>query len=78
MTPDDPGEWEIICRTTSHLTLGMESKYTVRSGGDCGETPSEQTTGKVRRYYIAAMEETWDYAPTGRDILGGKALEDSE
>lgn len=77
MTPDDPGEWALVCRTTKHLTLGMESKYTVR--GNCGKTPSaEQTTDKVRRYYIAAMEETWDYTPSGRDILGGKSLEGSE
>ena len=72
MMPDNPGEWAIVCKTTSHLTLGMETKYTVR--GDCGKTPPEQTTGdKVRRYYIAAVEEI-----SGRDMLEGKPLEDSE
>ena len=77
MTPDNPGEWAIICKTTSHLTLGMETKYRVRK--NCGKTPPEQTTGdKVRRYYIAAVEETWDYSPSGRNILEGKPLEESE
>ena len=76
MTPDDPGQWEIVCKTTSHLTLGMQTKYTVLD--NCGNSSSEQTTGKVRRYYIAAVEEIWDYAPTGRDILGGKPLKESE
>lgn len=76
MTPDNPGEWRIVCKTTSHLTGGMESKYIVRE--NCGKAVSEQVPDKVRRYYIAAVEETWDYAPTGRDVLGGKALEDSE
>ena len=76
MTPDNPGEWKIICQTTSHLTGGMESKYTVRE--NCGKTVSQQVQDTVRRYYIAAIEETWDYAPSGKDILGGTALEDSE
>ncbi|CAH3142781.1 unnamed protein product [Pocillopora meandrina] len=76
MSPDDPGQWELVCKTTSHLTLGMQTKYTVLD--NCGNSSSEQTTGKVRRYYIAAVEEIWDYAPTGRDILGGKPLEESD
>lgn len=77
MTPDNPGDWAIICKTTSHLTLGMETKYTVQE--NCGKTPPDQTTGdKVRRYYIAAVEEIWDYSPSGHDILEGKPLEDSE
>jgi len=77
MTPDNPGEWAIICKTTSHLTLGMKTKYTVK--GNCGKPSPEQTTGdNVRRYYVAAVEETWDYSPSGRNILEGKPLEDSE
>lgn len=76
MTPDNPGEWSIVCQTSSHLTGGMETKYTVLE--DCGKTAPVQAVDTVRRYYIAAVEETWDYAPTGRDILAGKSLNESE
>jgi len=55
----------------------MKTKYTVK--GNCGKPSPEQTTGdNVRRYYVAAVEETWDYSPSGRNILEGKPLEDSE
>jgi len=30
--------------------------------------------GKVRHYYIAAEDCTWDYAPSGRDLLGGRPI----
>ncbi|HKF20291.1 MAG TPA: multicopper oxidase domain-containing protein [Candidatus Angelobacter sp.] len=29
---------------------------------------------KTRRYYIAAEEVTWDYAPSGRDLIHGSAI----
>ena len=76
MTPDNPGIWKVLCETTSHLTGGMETTYTVRE--NCGRSTSAQASDTIRRYFIAAVEETWDYAPSGRDILEGKALEDSE
>ena len=76
MTPDNPGEWKIVCLITSHNTGGMETKYMVRE--NCGNPTSQQASDTVRRYYIAAVEETWDYTPTGRDILKGKPLEESE
>ncbi len=28
----------------------------------------------TRHYYIAAEDVTWDYAPSGRDLLGGRAI----
>ncbi|XP_068726902.1 hephaestin-like protein [Montipora capricornis] len=76
MTPDNPGIWKVLCQTTSHATGGMETTYTVRE--NCGRSISAQASDTIRRYFIAAVEETWDYAPSGRDILEGKALEDSE
>lgn len=76
MTPDNPGEWKLVCSTSSHLTGGMEATYTVRE--NCGNVAATQPSGAIRRYFIAAVEETWDYVPSGRDILEGKALEDSE
>lgn len=76
MTPDNPGEWKVVCSTSSHLTGGMEAIYTVRE--NCGNVAPTQPSGTIRRYFIAAVEETWDYVPFGRDLLEGKALEDSE
>ena len=76
MTPDNPGEWKLICSTSSHTTRGMEATYTVRQ--NCGNVASTQPSGSIRRYFIAAVEETWDYVPSGRDLVEGKALEDSE
>ena len=75
MTPDNPGEWAIVCRTNDHYSAGMLAKYTVNT---CGKVPTTKTPENVRRYYIAAVEEEWDYAPTGRDVLEGKPLEESE
>ncbi|KAK2567171.1 Hephaestin-like protein [Acropora cervicornis] len=76
MTPDNPGEWKVVCSTSSHLTGGMEATYTVRE--NCGNVAPTQPSGTIRRYFIAAVEETWDYVPFGRDLVEGKALEDSE
>ena len=30
--------------------------------------------GKTRHYYIAAEEVTWDFAPTGRDLVHGRNI----
>lgn len=75
MTPDNPGEWAIVCRTNDHYSAGMQAKYKVKP---CGKVPTTKPPGTVRRYYVAAVEEEWDYAPTGRDVLEGKPLQDSE
>lgn len=75
MTPDNPGEWAIVCRTNDHYSAGMQAKYKVKP---CGKVPTTKPPGTVRQYYVAAVEEEWDYAPTGRDVLEGKPLKDSE
>jgi manganese oxidase len=33
-----------------------------------------QAEGKVRHYYIASEDVTWDYAPSGMDLLGGRVI----
>lgn len=45
-------------------TAGMQALYTVNS---CNWSPSKPDglTGTVRRYYIAAVEMEWNYAPSG-------------
>lgn len=76
MTPDNAGEWALVCRTNDHYSAGMQAKYTVQKG--CGKAPTEKLHGIVRRYYIAAVEVEWDYAPTGNDVLAGIPLDESE
>src|SRR5919107_5501175 len=34
--------------------------------------------GKLRTYYIAADEVTWDYAPQGRNLVSGQPFTDDE
>lgn len=74
MTPDNLGEWAIVCRTNDHYSAGMLAKYTVKA---CGKTPTTMPPGKVRRYYIAAVELEWDYAPSGRDLIDDVTLSES-
>lgn len=74
MTPDNPGEWKLVCRVNSNLRGGMVAKYIVQE--DCGTAYTvNQMKGRKRQYFIAAIEETWDYAPSGQDLIEGKELE---
>ena len=76
MIPDNPGEWKLADRTNSNLEGGTTAKYTVLK--DCGNASSDQPmSGRKRWYYIAAVEETWNYAPTGKDLIEGVELKDS-
>ena len=76
MTPDNAGEWALVCRPNDHFSAGMQAKYIVQN--NCGKASSIKPSGIVRRYYIAAVEVEWDYAPTGQDVLEGIALDKSE
>lgn len=77
MTPGNPGVWKLICRANSNLRGGMVAKYTVSE--DCGKTSAAKAmSGRKRVYHIAAVEETWDYAPSGKDLIEGVDLKDSE
>ena len=76
MIPDNAGDWALVCRTNDHYSAGMQAKYKVLN--TCGRAPEEKTSGKTRRYYIAAVKMEWDYAPTGMDALDGKKLDQSE
>jgi FtsP/CotA-like multicopper oxidase with cupredoxin domain len=39
--------------------------------------PGKPSAGRVRTYYIAADEVTWDYVPGGRDEIAGRPFVDS-
>jgi FtsP/CotA-like multicopper oxidase with cupredoxin domain len=49
------------------------------AGASSGRLPQEPIhRNRVRTYYIAADEVTWDYAPTGRNDAMGKPFSDME
>ncbi|KAK7494206.1 hypothetical protein BaRGS_00014488 [Batillaria attramentaria] len=74
-TPDSVGNWSIACRTNFHFLTGMTAKYEVE---DCGSEPADPQPlmGVTRRYYVAAEEVLWDYAPLKRDLVTGENFTD--
>src|SRR5262245_34339206 len=50
--------------------LAMSCAIAKGSGGDGG-------AGAVRKYYVAADEVTWDYAPGGRDQISDRPFIDT-
>ena len=44
-------------------------------GGDA--TASAPAGGRTRTYYIAAEDVVWNYAPQGRNVIDGKAFDDT-
>jgi hypothetical protein len=43
-----------------------------------GQAAQADATGKTRRYYVAADEVNWDYAPSGRDEAMGHPFDQLE
>ncbi|XP_052266278.1 ferroxidase HEPHL1-like isoform X1 [Dreissena polymorpha] len=62
MKPINAGNWSVFCHNTIHYDAGMTALYHVDTCG-ASSPPFYQVTGKVRRYYIAAVELKWDYSP---------------
>lgn len=75
MKPDNPGEWALVCRTNDHFDAGMVAKFRVDS---CDSEMPDIAAAKTKTYYIAAVEEVWDYAPTGMNNLQGTELDKDE
>ncbi|XP_067220570.1 ferroxidase HEPHL1-like [Chanodichthys erythropterus] len=61
MTPDNNGKFELSCRTIDHYQSGMRQHYTVKSCPAKTSAPDRLTS--TVRYYIAAEEVVWNYAP---------------
>lgn len=78
MTPDNPGTWALVCKTNDHYSAGMQARYDVTDDCKKGEGRVAELNGKLRQYFIAAVEREWDYAPSGKDQLLNKRLEDVE
>ena len=50
----------------------MQAFYVVKS---CSSSDGPITMGgTVRNYYLAAEEELWDYAPSGKDLINNIKL----
>ncbi|XP_028410186.1 hephaestin-like protein [Dendronephthya gigantea] len=75
MQPDNPGEWALVCRTNDHFDAGMVAKF--RVNGCNSEVPDIAVTN-TKTYYIAAVEEVWDYAPTAMNNIQGTELDKDE
>lgn len=78
MDINNPGKWAIVCRTIVHYQTGMQVLYNVKQ---CGAhdpwfnlKPSPRLAGRVRRYYIAAEEILWQYAPLKRSLITGEKI----
>lgn len=39
---------------------------------------AEGTSSRQRVYYIGIVEDNWDYAPSGKNLLNGKDIADDE
>ena len=75
MRPDNPGEWALVCRTNDHHDAGMVAKFRVNT---CNKPISRFSSQKTRKFYIAAVEEEWDYAPDGKNNINGMDLDKDE
>ncbi|KAL3865206.1 hypothetical protein ACJMK2_006822 [Sinanodonta woodiana] len=77
MYPDNPGTWAVFCHTFHHLMAGMSAQYTVKKCPMASKQVAQfSQSGIVRKYYIAAEEIDWNYAPTMQDLIENESLED--
>ncbi|NXV78051.1 HEPH protein, partial [Atlantisia rogersi] len=75
MVPSNPGKWLLSCQINDHIQAGMAALYEVRHCSQ--QAPASTLEGRVRKYYIAAKEVQWDYAPSGLDQSSGKRLSEA-
>ncbi|XP_060717574.1 ferroxidase HEPHL1-like isoform X2 [Tachysurus vachellii] len=72
MVPNTNGKWLFGCQVGDYMHAGMQGLYEVSS---CENDPAPTVqSGHIRRYYIAAEEILWNYAPSGKNILTNKPL----
>ncbi|KAK1790626.1 hypothetical protein P4O66_014495 [Electrophorus voltai] len=65
MIPMTAGKWMLSCLVNDHMQAGMQGFYQVSMCGT--KTAPTVPPGHERHYYIAAEEELWDYAPSGKN-----------
>ena len=73
MTAMKPGVWLLNCLVNDHYSAGMSALFNVTN---CEKNfpKSDPLSGKTRKYFIAAEEVIWDYAPSGLDNFNGGNL----
>ncbi|XP_056141515.1 ferroxidase HEPHL1 [Lampris incognitus] len=76
MIPAAAGKWLLSCQVNDHLHAGMQALYEVKSCGGEASPPSVKG-GVVRHFYLAAEEVQWDYAPSGKDLINDRYLNES-
>ncbi|XP_060068239.1 hephaestin-like protein [Ylistrum balloti] len=77
MTPDNAGDWQIVCRTNFHFRTGMRVQYHVHDCNGYHDVINDAYwRGATRHYYIAAVNITWDYAPGNMDLITSHNLSD--
>ncbi|XP_046540857.1 ceruloplasmin-like [Equus quagga] len=67
MVAKGPGEWMLDCQVHE----AMQAFFSVRN---CQKPSTDLTGTRVVRYYIAAEEISWNYAPSGIDFFTKKNL----
>ena len=68
------GRWLFSCQVADHLSGGMFSFYNVNKCKFTGDAKRPKLSGKLREYYIAAIEEPWAYAQTDENKYDGGSL----
>ncbi|KAI7843651.1 hypothetical protein COHA_002890 [Chlorella ohadii] len=69
---ENAGFWLMHCHVGDHINAGMKAMYMVERDEALPLLAGvKDNSGTVRRYYIEAEEETWDYAPRGADYCSG-------
>lgn len=77
MLADNPGEWELECKTVDHYQAGMRAKYQIKHTSE-NDTENITEGSKMRTYYIAAVEQEWDYATHPYHLITGELLTENE
>uniref|UniRef100_A0A1W7RAF4 Hephaestin-like protein n=1 Tax=Hadrurus spadix TaxID=141984 RepID=A0A1W7RAF4_9SCOR len=78
MVADHVGEWELECKTVDHHIAGMRALYEI-TGTDGNQSPGQvMGSGRIRRYYLAAVEKEWNYAPHDLHLITGENVTDNE
>ncbi|XP_066512429.1 ferroxidase HEPHL1-like isoform X1 [Hoplias malabaricus] len=72
MVPKTLGKWLLSCQVNDHMQAGMQAFYEVSLCGS--KAAATESPGRERHYFIAAEEQLWDYAPSGKDVFTGKFL----
>ncbi|XP_067657530.1 hephaestin-like [Haliotis asinina] len=68
------GRWLMYDQVTAHLYAGTSAFINI---GTCNKLlfkPKQKASGRIRKYFIAAEEVLWNYAPSGKDLYDGGSL----